>query len=690
MLHPALVPVLLSAFLQQPAPHITQVSTGWCSPNIANVVGNVTVNCIGVDPRALSRLNAELSRKKLDLASEIQEANTWTTRYKDLEAHLAQAGDESVLSKQAEEYLHEGDLTKAGETLDQILGGEEDEVGRVAANHFNRALVFELQFRNLDALPHLKLAFQYRPEKPEYGQEYSNVLLEENRFPESEKVATSVVATLQPLAKTDPAKHQPALSSALNVLAICYMQTQRFKEAEDVLQEVIDLDRQFARTNPALATPNLAASLGNLSYLYSKTQRFTEAISATQEALALYRQLAETNPTAYYPRVALQLNNLASLFQSIQETGQAFLYYDKALGLRRELAKINPNAYTPDLADALHHAANLNAQMNRPEDAEPEYREALELYRQSAKANPDAYRPALAATLSDFGILYRTTKRPAEAEAVYLEAIELNRQLVQARPGTYEADLANALDNLGTVYKDQQRTKDAETVALESLAIRRHLAQQNPQVYAPDLSASLMNLGYLYLLTQRYQDSETASKEAMEILRKLAKENPVVYRPDLAAISYGLGLLYLQTQKPKQAEMNLKEALDILRDLNVNSQRRSLLSSALDSLGALYKSQKRFAEAGDIFEEEEAEELRLSPGPPEEEAVYASFGDLFFEMHLLDEAENSYKQALSYLPFLAGKDPATYKSQIPLFQQKLAYIQTQLHSTPSQTQETKK
>jgi hypothetical protein len=126
---------------------ITQQTSGWCSPAIANVVGNVTVTCIGVDPRALKTLNAELSRKSLQLADKIQEANIWAQRYKELEARLRQTPDDLTLSRQAEKYLHEGQLDKAGDILDQILGEEEKQIDRTADNHYNRALVFELQFR---------------------------------------------------------------------------------------------------------------------------------------------------------------------------------------------------------------------------------------------------------------------------------------------------------------------------------------------------------------------------------------------------------------------------------------------------------------------------------------------------------------------------------------------------------------
>ncbi len=58
-------------------PSIVQNTSGWCSPAIANVGGNVTVTCIGVDPRALTRLNAELNGKNLEVAEKIREADKW-------------------------------------------------------------------------------------------------------------------------------------------------------------------------------------------------------------------------------------------------------------------------------------------------------------------------------------------------------------------------------------------------------------------------------------------------------------------------------------------------------------------------------------------------------------------------------------------------------------------------------------
>src|SRR5579862_3656256 len=90
---------------QAPPAIIVQKTIGWCSPVVANVIGNVTITCIGASPAALRRLNAELNRKNLELADKIREANDWTAKYKELEERLAAAGDDSVLSRRAEKYL---------------------------------------------------------------------------------------------------------------------------------------------------------------------------------------------------------------------------------------------------------------------------------------------------------------------------------------------------------------------------------------------------------------------------------------------------------------------------------------------------------------------------------------------------------------------------------------------------------
>ncbi len=158
---------------------------GNCSPIING--GNVTITCTDIPEKALAQLNEFLSdlrtignfndlldmkneklhRTELTLQEKIAEAEQWAQRYKELEGSL-QAEDDNELSKQALAALQAGDLNKAGELLDQLIAQREQTVDKmvdkVASDHFNRAEVFELQFKSIQALPHAEKAYRYRPE----------------------------------------------------------------------------------------------------------------------------------------------------------------------------------------------------------------------------------------------------------------------------------------------------------------------------------------------------------------------------------------------------------------------------------------------------------------------------------------------------------------------------------------------
>jgi hypothetical protein len=292
--------VVLAA--QQSPPTLVQKSSGWCSPNIYNVAGNVTVNCIGVDPRALKRLNAELDRKNLQPADKIREADQWTAKYKQVETQLSQAGDDNVFSRQAEDYLHNGELEKAGGILDQILGREDHQTSQTAANHYNRALIFELQFRPLDALPQLKKAYQLSlaNESPldelKYGLEYASVLLDENDFISVEPLLLATLDDARQLSRTNPAAYQPYVAQTLNSLAVLYRDTQRMKEAEIDFQEALDIRRQLAKTNPAAYQPDVAQTLNNLAILHIETGNLAQADEEIDEALTINREHYKASP----------------------------------------------------------------------------------------------------------------------------------------------------------------------------------------------------------------------------------------------------------------------------------------------------------------------------------------------------------------------------------------------------------
>ncbi len=102
---------------------VDQSTSGWCSPAI-NGNGN-RMDCRGVDPRAMRRLeelldqkDRDLNQKNRDLKEKIAEANEWAQKYTEANTELINVrrqleakGEDATLVQMAQNFLHEGNLT---------------------------------------------------------------------------------------------------------------------------------------------------------------------------------------------------------------------------------------------------------------------------------------------------------------------------------------------------------------------------------------------------------------------------------------------------------------------------------------------------------------------------------------------------------------------------------------------------
>lgn len=137
---------------------IEQASQGWCSPPVSAVQGGtatLTINCNGVEPKALKRLNTLLS--KFDLAQRLEKANEWVTVYRGLILTAGSHADEA--SRQAAALIGAGELDKGGAVLDLALEMERADEIRSTRIHVSRAQVYFLQFLPFQALEHLYIAY---------------------------------------------------------------------------------------------------------------------------------------------------------------------------------------------------------------------------------------------------------------------------------------------------------------------------------------------------------------------------------------------------------------------------------------------------------------------------------------------------------------------------------------------------
>jgi hypothetical protein len=535
MLNSIFISLVVMATVQQPVPTIVQRSSGWCSPNIANVTGKVTVNCIGVDPRALRRLNAELERKSLETADKIREANEWTEKYKELESRLAAAGEDSVLSRRAEDYLHQGELEKAGAILDQILTAEETQIDRTAANHYNRALVFLLQFRRPDALPHLAKAYDYRPGEWRYGLLYAAVLAQQNDLTRAEPVLLATLDLERQVGKSDAATYYRGYVGSLLLLGSLYSSTQRLTDAEATYLKVVQIYTESKDTSVAELSPDFAIiTLTSLAEILRHTQRLTKAEATYLDALRLCRDLARSDPGTYQPAVASTLDALGTLYSDTQRFKEAENVFKEALTIQRDLSRTAQARYQGEIAKTLNLIGLLYSKTQLPKQAEASYREALEIYRQSAKQDPAAYQPAVAATLTNLGLLYTDIQRYPESEAALQEAFETYSNLAKLNPLAYGPQVARAQNNLGNLFARSRRSADADEAYREALDRYRTLVKANPATYQPELAATLNNYANYYKDTHHQKEAEAAFREALKIYRTLANTNSESYLPGVA------------------------------------------------------------------------------------------------------------------------------------------------------------
>lgn len=208
----------------------------------------MTIKCEGIDRRTTDRLNELLDMKDLELKEKIAEANEWTRKYHEL--MTAAAGDPEL-----QELIREGKFEQAGEIIDQRIAAQEAVIEALAANHFQRAVVFSLQFKPREAFSHYQKAYQHQPENRRYALEYALALRNQNQFEESENVYRGLLARVRALAlearnsyrklaKANPQVYRPDLARSLNNLRVLYLETDREAQAMEIAAELQKIERQ--------------------------------------------------------------------------------------------------------------------------------------------------------------------------------------------------------------------------------------------------------------------------------------------------------------------------------------------------------------------------------------------------------------------------------------------------------------
>src|SRR5690242_15877001 len=104
--------------------------SGGCT--VAGVIGNVVVNCPGVDRSVIKTIevqfNARLKDRDLTIEKLTKEANDWKDKFVDLTFRFAALAAGDSLKQKAEQLLKAGKFDEAGRTLDEVLAREEIQI----------------------------------------------------------------------------------------------------------------------------------------------------------------------------------------------------------------------------------------------------------------------------------------------------------------------------------------------------------------------------------------------------------------------------------------------------------------------------------------------------------------------------------------------------------------------------------
>jgi len=559
-------------------PNVSQVTHGWCSPAVANVKGNVTINCQGVDPKALEQLNARLDAMDKQIVERVRDAEEWAAKYRDLKTRLTTA-DPTGAEQRAAAMLKEGQLDEAGKVLDEQLAKEDDVLRRLARLQFSRAEVYALQFHPLKALPHYRKAHQYDPGNIDYTLALANALLAQREYNAALPLFEQIIAATEKKANaSDPAAllararaYQGMASLArLGKLAkypdvapikqtrvhvahvLVRVPTGGEKEAEQSARARIEDVIRRARAGEDFAKlardvsddTGSAAKGGDIGFIgHGETVAPFERVAfslkkgeiggpvRTSFGFHAIRVL-DVQTVSKHPGPNLGYKERAE---------QSVAYHERAVAIYRRLDARAPGAYTFELAKAIQQMAQdvFVRDMPKLDSATKLSNEAADLYERLAAGHPEkrAYYLAHAmGTLTNLAAIQKiSTVGKHEPPPALKRVLSLHEQISATSPDYFTVEVAGSYFVVSFAYFLQQDFKKSEEAAGIAIAILEKRAKLGDEFY-PALPQLYMARSMALSSLHRPKEALIAAENAVRIGRQLAQRSPNQFEPQLSPL----------------------------------------------------------------------------------------------------------------------------------------------------------
>ena len=468
-----LITGLMLSFGIQAQVTVTQTTHGHCSPAVANVSGNVTITCKGVDPRALNKLNKILALEKR-LIDNIEKAEAWANRYHDLSNRLSNKTDNQEIEQKAAQLVKIGNFDEAGKLLDGLLEKETQAVQRLATQHYNRAEVYTLQFLPLKALPHYAKAVQYAPNNQTYVLAYADGLFKQAQLKKANGLYENVFRTTQ-----NP-------------------------------------------KNLTIRVNNVKALKGLAQTAWFITEDKTKKLKLDEQLVKSYRELNTVTNNAYQYDLALALITYGQtlIVLNYKEIKKAETIFRESSTIFLELAKLYPEKkdfYTFHAAGALLNLGLfLKIYDHTKQQAQKVFKEIIAIFDQGDGINYDYLSVDQAAGFIVLAFLYKIEFRHKDVVMLLDKTIPMlesnaaiNTEHYRAIPILYHMK-AHALMSL---YQNERAAIEVE----KGIVIATELAKRSPGENQPILAELFQLSSVIHRKLSKHELSLKREKQALEL-----------------------------------------------------------------------------------------------------------------------------------------------------------------------------
>lgn len=544
-------------FLAGPSMTINQSTSGWCSPTILNVIGNVYLTCIGVDPRALVALNEKLKTEKLKGEAALAFADEWAQKYRDLDRRLGSLADEPKLMRRVQQYLHSGRLDEAQHILEQMIGAEEKQTEKLASHYFDLASIHALSFREQESFVCIERAYRYRPEDMIYSQAYSQSLLNRAQFLEAESVLQHFLSRAHTISVTRHLRSNLFEAVALEQLALVYWNTGRLTHALEAEGDAIEILR-WSSSKPS---PNLVGKLSiDLSYLatmYSESKELEASEKASVEAIGLSLGLLTKDPEEYLPLFANNLDKLTTTLQLEGKWNDAIENEKSALFLYTKLEKQRGRGrFLHAIAQCQSSLGGLYFHLGRLDEAAGSIDAAFLIRLKLASSSSPLSQSELADTLLDAGMILTARGRTHEAGVMYRRAVILSRELTETQPSAFSHLYARALIGVGVIELNDKDYMQASNDLSEGVSILQQNVYVHPNASRDDLGKGLDALGFTYMQQGKFVESKRTYTALLPMLKELKQNDAVTWDPYIAKTENVLAILELKLTQGSESGPN--------------------------------------------------------------------------------------------------------------------------------------